>query len=167
MLGNVFVDTRRDELLHRQFHLPLFSVDGEHQRLHFLAGVQRLAGVVQPPVSHNLADVHQPLDALGNFNERAEAHHFCHGARNLRAGRIAALRLNPRVSERLLQPQRDAFFFRLDGENHRIHAVAGLEQVRWVAHLFCPRHFGNMNEPFEPRLNLDKRAEIHQPRNRA
>ena len=57
--------------------------------------------------------------------------------------------------------------FGLDRENHRVHAIALLEQVGGVAHFFGPRHLGDVDQAFDAGLDLDERAEIREARDGA
>src|SRR6185437_6115930 len=90
---------------------------------------------------------------------------------HLRADRKFALRINPRIGERLLQAESDAACFRLsrrlDRKNHGIHAVARFEQVRRMADFFHPRHFRNVDHALDARLDLNKRSEIRDAGNRS
>ena len=52
--------------------------------------------------------------------------------------------------------------FRLDGQDHGVDAVALLEHVAGMAHLFAPGHLGDVNEAFDAGLDLDKGAEVHE-----
>ena len=124
VLGDVLVDAGGDELLHAEFHLPLFSVDGQHLRLHDLAGAQHVGGVIDAALGADFADVNQALDAVGDLDERAEVHDFGDRPPDLRADRELALDFAPRIAECLLHTQRNPTLLRLDGEDDGIHALA-------------------------------------------
>ena len=70
VLGDVLVDVGGDELLHAELDLALFRVDGQDLRLDDLAGAQHVRGVVEAAVGGDLADVDQPLDAVGQSAQR-------------------------------------------------------------------------------------------------
>src|SRR5581483_3016358 len=51
-------------------------------------------------------------------------------------------------------------------QHANLHAVTGLDYIRHRANALV-RQFGNMHEPFQTRLELDKRSEIRGPRDRS
>ena len=162
VLDDVLIDAGGDELLHRELDLALFRVDGQDLRLDDLAGAQGVAGVVETAVGHDLADVDQAFDAIGNLNESAKAHEL--GDRAFNCAPTGKLRcdLEPGVGEGLLEAERDAPLFGLDGENDCVDAVAVLEQVAGMANLLAPGHFRDMDEAFNAGLDFDKGPEIHE-----
>ncbi len=70
--------------------------------------------------------------------------------------------VEPGVGEGLLEAERDAALFGLDGEDDGVDAVALLEHVAGVADLFAPGHLGDVNEAFDAGLDLDECAEVHE-----
>ncbi len=50
VLGDVFVDAGGHQLLHAEFDLPLFSVDGQHLRLDNLAGAEHVGGMIESAI---------------------------------------------------------------------------------------------------------------------
>ena len=92
VLGDVLVDAGGDELLHAELDLALFSVDGQHLRLHDLAGAQHVLRMIDAAVGDDLADVHEAFDALGDLHECAEVHDLGDGPFDLRADGEFALR---------------------------------------------------------------------------
>jgi len=77
--------------------------------------------MVQAAVGDNLADVDETFDALGDLNEGAEVHELGDRAFHLGADGEGTLCIDPGIGEGLLEAERDAAFFRLDGqdEQHR------------------------------------------------
>ena len=99
MFGDEIVEAGRQRLLDGELHLALFGVDAQHRRLHALARAQHVAGMIQPPVGDDLADVHQALHALGDLDKGAEVHQLGHRAFHLRAHREPALRVEPGIGQ--------------------------------------------------------------------
>src|SRR5207302_1236530 len=87
MFGDVFVERRRDELLHAEAETPLRGIDLQHLRLHHLPNLEYILRMIQALVGRNIADMNHAFDALGNLYERAELlyagdrtfHHTAHG----------------------------------------------------------------------------------------
>src|SRR5271154_7033463 len=66
----------------------------------------------------------------------------------------------PRIGQRLLEPEADPAFLRIDIEHHDPDLLTGRDDLAWVHILFGPAHLGNMNQPLDPRLQLDKGAVV-------
>ena len=79
---------------------------------------------------------------------------------DLRADGKFAGDVGPRVGESLLQAERDAAFFGLDGEDDGIDGVALLENVAGMMDLLAPGHFGDVNEALDAGLDFDEGAEV-------
>ena len=156
MLGDVLVDARRDELLHRELDLALFRIDRQDQCLHALAFAHDVARMVDAAVGDDLADVHESVDALRDLNECSEVHDLGDGAFDLRSSGKFALDFKPRIGERLFEAERDAALLGargwLDGENDSVDAVALAEQVGGMADFLGPRHLRDVNEALEAGL---------------
>jgi hypothetical protein len=160
VFGNVLVNAGGDELLHAQLDLALLGIDGQHQRLDHLPRAQHVAGMIDAAVGDNLAHMHQAFNAVRKLHKRAKVHDLGNGAFNLRALGELLSDLGPWVGKRLFEAERDASLLRLDGQDDRVHAIAGLDHVTRMAHLFAPGHFGYMDEAFNAGLDFDKGAEV-------
>ena len=67
VLGDVFVETGWDKLLHAQPELPLFLVDVKYLRLDHLAGAKHVLRPFDPLLRADLADVNHAFDAFGEL----------------------------------------------------------------------------------------------------
>ena len=76
--------------------------------------------------------------------------------------RIPARELVPRIGLDLLQAQRNAPRAGIDAEHHRFHLIALVEDLRRVLDALAPRHFGDVDEAFHARLELDERAVVRE-----
>ena len=118
-------------------------------------------------VGADFADVDEAFDAFGDLHEGAEVHELGDGAFDLRADGELAWHFGPGIGERLLETERDAALFGLDGEDDRVDGVALLENVAGMADLFAPGHFRDVDQAFDAGLDLDEGAEVHEARDRA
>src|SRR4029078_10969577 len=48
-----------------------------------------------------------------------------------------------------------------DLQHHDFDELADVKYFRWMRDLFGPRHLGDMDQAFDPALELDERAVIH------
>src|SRR5437762_13215416 len=76
-------------------------------------------------------------------------------------------RLRPGIAERLLKTEGNAPVSKVDAEDDRLDGVALLDDIACFLDSPGPRHLGNVDEPFDARLQFDKGAEVHDTRNRA
>src|SRR5207237_7134373 len=66
----------------------------------------------------------------------------------------------PRVRHDLLQAEADPALLRIDVEHHYLDLLAGRDDLAGVHILFGPAHLGDMDQPFDPRLQFDKGAVV-------
>ena len=76
------------------------------------------------------------------------------------ADRMAAREGFPRIFERLLEAERDAALGRIDLEHHHVDFLGGRQDLAGMHVLLGPRHFRNVDEAFDARLQLDERAVV-------
>src|SRR5205814_9782309 len=160
----VFVDAGGHQLLHAELHLALFGVDGQHLRFDHLPGAQHIGGMIEAAFDSDLADVDEALNPFADLHECAEVHELCDWPLDLRTDRIAAHDFCPWIGERLFQTERDAPLFRLDRENDGIDNLSLFDDIAGDAHFLAPRHLGDMNQPFDPGLDLDESTELRHAR---
>src|SRR5262249_4721185 len=108
----------------------------------------------------HVRDVDQTVDVLFDLDERAELGQVADLPFDARADRILLGQLVPRVRFDLLEAERDAPRCGIDAEHHRIDAVADVENFRRVLDAFAPRHLGDVDQTFDARFQLDKRAVV-------
>src|ERR1700733_14250145 len=77
-----------------------------------------------------------------------------------RADRMLLRESLPRVLQRLLEAKRDAALGGVDLEHLNLDLLAGRDNLAGVHVLLRPRHFGDVDEAFDARLELDERAVV-------
>ena len=66
----------------------------------------------------------------------------------------------PRIGQGLLQAEADAPLLRIDIEHHHLDLLAGRDDLAGVHVLLGPAHLGDVDQPFDPRLQFDKGAVV-------
>src|SRR6516162_7883713 len=66
----------------------------------------------------------------------------------------------PRIGEYLLQTEADPALLGIDVEHHHLDLLAGRDDLAGVHILFGPAHLGDVDQPFDPWLQLNKGAVI-------
>ena len=98
--------------------------------------------------------------ALRHLHERAKLGEAHDRPLDRRPNRKLLRSINPRIAQRLLQPQRDPLFAGIDSEDHGLDCFAGLHQIARLAFFLDPRHLRNVNQSFDSWLQLHKCSEI-------
>src|SRR5262249_15989709 len=137
-----------------------FRIKLEHLRLDGLSHLEHILWVVDSFLRANIADVYEAFNSLGDLYKGPEfckAHDgpFDHGAE-----RKSLCGIGPRIAHCLFNPQRNLLLARIDREDHRLYGFSRFNQIAGFVDSFDPRHLGNMNESFNPRLQFDKCSEI-------
>src|ERR1019366_7214421 len=167
VLGDIFVETGRNQLPHAQTQTALLDIEFQHLCLDHLPGVQHILGMIDALLRADIAHVNHALDALGHLHERAELldagyrtfHHRAHGEFLRRVG--------PRVAQRLFETERDTPVRCVDPEHDHVHRIAGIDHIGGFAHLLGPGHLGEMHQTFDALFQLDEGAEIGDAGHRA
>ncbi len=102
----------------------------------------------------------QSVHAFLNLQKSSKIGQFPHAAFDHRADAVALRHGGPGVGFELFDAERNPALSRLHFEHHRFHLVAGLHEFARVLHAAAPGHLGDMDEPLDSRLDLDKRAVI-------
>src|SRR5258706_5881801 len=155
------------ELLQPERQTLVLGVDAEHHRLDHVALLQHFRRVLDPLAPRHVGDVDQTVDVFFNLDERAELGEVADLALDLRADRILLGQLVPRIGLHLLEAEGDAPRRGIDAEDHRVHRVADVENLRRVLDALAPRHLGDVDEPLDARFELDERAVVGQADNLA
>src|SRR5262249_10620576 len=82
-------------------------------------------------VRRELGDVHGPLDAGEDLDERAEGDHLRHAPFDDVSLAVLVEHLLPRVVLGLLEAERDALAVAVDVEDLDLHGLADLEHLGW------------------------------------
>src|SRR5215469_252988 len=134
MLGDVFIDTSRHQLLDAQLHLALLGIDSEHERLDDLADAQNFCRLADPLFGADLADVDHSFHAFGKLHEGAEFHQARYRTFDFRSHRKTLGHIDPRIAERLFESERDAVFFGIQTENHGFNGLTGLYRIAGLSY---------------------------------
>src|SRR5688572_17309088 len=102
----------------------------------------------------------QAVDVVFDLDERAKLGQVADLALDAGADRVLLGQLVPRVALDLLEAQRNAAGRRIDAEHLRFHGVADVQDLRRVLDALAPRHFADMDQPFDARFELDERAVV-------
>src|SRR5216683_1355876 len=108
-------------LLHAQRHAAVLRIDAQHLRGDRLALLEHFVRILHAAGPADVADVHQAVKALFDFDERAELGDVAHLAGDDSADRILLRHQQPGIGLRLLDAQRDAAVARLDVQDDHIH----------------------------------------------
>ena len=104
--------------------------------------------------------VNQPVDARRDLDEGAEGGQVAHLALQPRPGGILEREGQPGILLDLLHAQRDLLGRRIHLQHHRLDLVRDGDQLRGMADVARPRHFRDVDEPFDALLQLDESAVV-------
>src|ERR1700686_3516908 len=107
-----------------------------------------------------VADMHQAIDSVLDFNESAKLGQIADPALDRRSYRILVMQRIPGVGRELPHAQRDPALGRVHAQHHAIHFVADVDQLRRMLHPFRPRHFAHVDQAFNALLEFYKSAVI-------
>src|SRR5882724_3518876 len=154
-------------LLHAQRHAAILGINPQHLRGDRLALLEHFVRVLHAARPADVADMHQAVKALFDFDERAELGNVAHLAGHDRANGILLRHQQPGIGLRLLDAQRNAAVARLDVQHDHIHFIADLGQLRGVRGLLRPRHFRDVHKSFNALLKFNEYAVVHHANNLA
>src|SRR5277367_1334329 len=129
--------------------------------------MQSVRWVVEAPLRGDLADVDHAFDALGDLKEGSEFREANDRAFDLYAGQQITCGLGPRVSESLLQSERDAPLRNCDTQDDGFDRLTLFHNVGSFADLLAPCHLRDVNQSLHARLQLNKGSKISRPRDDA
>src|SRR5262249_27161716 len=132
--------------------------------LHGLAEPEDVLRMMDVLVGANLAHVDHPFDALSELHKRAELSDARDRPLDHGAGRESLRRLDPRIAQRLFEPQRDSAFPHTHARDPRLHGLARLDHVARLPDFLCPRHFRKVDQSLNTGFELHKRAELSSAR---
>src|SRR2546422_1335221 len=110
----------------------------------------------------DLGDVHQALDPLGDLDEGAEICEPDDTPRDQVTDGIGLEKLLPDVRLQLLDAQRQALVLGVDLQDDCLDLVPFLQHLGGVFQTLGPRHVGDVDQPVDPLLDLDKGPEVGQ-----
>src|SRR6266446_315604 len=149
------------DLLDSQGDAAILRVDLEHLGDDRLALAEHFVRILHAPCPTDVADVHQAVEAVFDFDEGAELRDIAHFSGDHRAHRIFFGDLQPRIRQRLLHSQRDAAVAGLDVQNDDVYFFADLRNLGRMRDLLVPAHFRDVYQAFDALLELDEYAVVH------
>src|ERR1700685_819061 len=141
------------KLPHAQRNPALLRMHVQHDAVHVVADVHQLRRMLHAFGPRHLADVYQPFNALLQFDKCAVIGDADDPSTNVRADRIAVLRIQPRVGRELLEAERHALLVLVELQHLYLNLIADVDQIARVREP-PPGHVGNVQQAVDA-------AEIH------
>src|ERR1700691_4125332 len=160
MLSKEGLPDIRLELLDTKGQAAVLCFHPEHYGANFLALLENLRRMLHTFGPAQVAHVHQTVDAVFNFNEGAKVGKIAHPAFHNRACRIARREMLPGVLQQLLHAQRNAAVVGIDAEHNRLYLISWLDQLGGMLHPLGLGHLGDMHQPLDALLQLNKGAVV-------
>src|SRR4029434_5207073 len=162
VLREILVEITRNKLLDAEPQLPLFLIDRQYLRFDNLPEPQNILRMVDPFLGADLTHVNHAFDTLGALHERAKFRNAADRTLHHGPDWEILLDVTPRIAQRLLQTEGNPPLPRVDTEDHSLYGLARLHNVTGLLYFLAPGHFGNVNQPFDPWLQLHEGSELHQ-----
>src|SRR5436189_179142 len=147
-------------LLQAQRDPLVLGVHVQDQYLDLVALLHDFGGMLHPLGPRHVGDVDQAVDAGLDFHERTERREVSHFPLDAHPDGILLRQRHPGVLFRLLHAERDLLLRLVDLQYHGFNRLADRHDLRWVAHVARPAHFGDVDQALDPRLELDERAVV-------
>src|SRR5271169_6533329 len=138
----------------------LLDIDIEHFDPHRLAFAIIVDGVLARAVPVDVGEVDHAVDIARQADKEAELSDIAHLAFELAANRMLVDKGIPRVGQSLFEPKADPALLRVDVEHHDLDLLTGRDDLAGMHVLFGPAHFGDVNQPLDPRLKFNKGAVV-------
>src|SRR3989449_3432218 len=145
-------------LLQAQRNALVLGVHVQDQHLDLVALLHDFGGMLHALGPRHVGDVNQAVDARLDLHERAERGQIAHLPLDPHADGILLRQRHPGVLLGLLHAERDLLFRLVDLQYHGFDRLADRHDLRGVPHVARPAHLGDMDQPLDPRLELDERS---------
>src|ERR1022692_3814699 len=156
------------KLLYSQRQTPLVGLNGQHDGFHAITFFQNFGRMLHALGPAQVADVNQTVDAILDFDKRAEIGQIAHPAFHGHAHGILVVQRIPGIRCQLPHAERNAALARIYIQHNTFHLIAHINQLGGMLHAFRPRHFADVHQAFDALLQFDERAVIghadHAPR---
>ncbi len=140
--------------------LAVVDIDAEDLDLDFVADLDDVGWVLDLVIGE-LADVQETFEAGFEFDEDAEVGDLGDLALDDHAGLVVGGDgVEPRVFGHLLEAERDAVLFLIDGEDDALNLVALLEELAGVSDLFGPGEIADVEKAVDAFFDFDKGAVV-------
>src|SRR5262249_33542755 len=159
VLEERFTDVRL-QLLYAEREAPLIGIYCQHYGLHAVTLLQNFRGMFHALGPAEIADVHEAVDAFFDLNERAEVGEIAHSAFNGRANGVFLHQGVPGIRRQLAHAERYSPLGGIHTEYNTLDLIIYIDQLRWMLGPLRPGHFADMDEAFDPLLQLNERSVI-------
>src|SRR2546425_8104851 len=147
-------------LLQAQGNPFVLGVHVQDQHLDLVALLHDFRGMLHPLGPRHVGDVDQAVDAGLDLHERPERGEVAHFPLDPHADGVFLGQRHPGVFLGLLHAERDLLFRFVDFQYDGFDRLADRHDFRGVSHVARPAHLGDMDQPLDPRLELDERAVV-------
>src|ERR1700685_926611 len=107
-----------------------------------------------------VADVDQSVDAIFDFDERAEVGQVADATFHGHSYREFFVQQIPGIGSQLPHTQGDSPLGRIHVEHYAFHLIADIDQLRGMLHALGPSHLADVNQAFNALFQLDERAVV-------
>src|SRR3954452_15018528 len=145
-------DAKRDALL--------LDINVEHHGFHHVALFEVVDHLLARKLPVEIGQMHHAVDIAFEPEEQAELGLVLDLALHRRSHREFFHEHFPGIAHGLLEAERDPAFDRIDFENLHFHLLRGRNDLAGMHVLLGPRHFRDMDQAFDTRLQFDERAVI-------
>ena len=155
----------RRNVFHRKRHPVSGAVDARDNRVNFLISFQNISRMLDFLRPRNIRNVDKPVNSVFDFDKRAEIGNVANLTVNPVADVITVADRIPGIRLKLFHSETDAVVFRVDSEHLNFDFFTRMKHFSRTFSTLRPRHFRNVNQAFDARFKLDKRAVIGHARN--
>src|SRR5580704_6504079 len=148
------------ELLDAERDALLLDVDVENLRLDLVALLVLLDDLLARTFPVEIGQVHHAVDVTVEAEEQAEFGLVLDLAFDHRTGGILFDKHLPRIAHGLFETERDAALDRIDLKDLHLNFLRRRDDLAGMHVLLGPRHFGNVDQPFDAGLEFDEGAVI-------
>ena len=148
------------ELLDAERDALLLDIDVEHLRLDHVALLVVLDDLLARTLPVEVGEVDHAVDVAVEAEEQAELGLVLDLAFDRRAGRVLLDEDLPRIAHGLLEAERNAALDRVDFQHLHFDFLRGRDDLAGMHVLLGPRHFGDVDQAFDARLQFDEGAVV-------
>src|SRR6185437_4388763 len=148
------------ELLDAERDALLLDIDVENLRLHHVALLVFLDHLLARTLPVEIGEMDHAVHVAVEAEEQAELGLVLDFAFDRRAGRIFLDEHFPRIAHGLLETERNAALDRIDFEHLHFDFLRRRNDLAGMNVLLGPRHFRNVDQSLDARLQFDERAVV-------
>src|SRR5882757_5746183 len=148
------------ELLDAERDALLFDIDVEHHGLDHVALLEVVDHLLARKLPVEVGQMHHAVDVAVEAEEQTELGLVLDFAFDRGTDRELLDEHFPGIAHGLLEAERDAALDRIDFENLHFDFLRGRNDLAGMHVLLGPRHFGDVDQAFDARLQFDERAVV-------